>query len=166
MTWIMPFPEKAITGEYGTMSEFRRRNKMQAHSGTDWAPAGSNKGKTAIPAVAKGTIKLIQWSNVLGWVVVQTAMDKNKQLWYIGYCHVSCGTHGIDCKGPSVGDHMPIKKKVGDKLNAGDTVAFIGNTGSASSGAHLHATLGKGVKDVFGPTSAKSDLKKAIKENA
>jgi murein DD-endopeptidase MepM/ murein hydrolase activator NlpD len=61
---------------------------------------------------------------------------------------------------------MPIRKKVGDKLEAGDTVAIIGNSGNASSGCHLHATLGKGVKDVFGPTSAKSDLKKAIKENA
>jgi peptidoglycan hydrolase-like protein with peptidoglycan-binding domain len=29
----------------------------------------------------------------------------------------------------------------------------------------LHATLGKGVKDVFGPTASKSDLKKAIYAN-
>jgi LysM repeat protein len=166
MSWIMPFPEKAITGEYGTMSDFRRKNKMQAHSGTDWAPAGSNKGKTPIPAVAKGTIKLIQWSNVLGWVIVQTAMDKDRNVWYIGYCHVACGKHGINCKGPKVaGCESPVKKKVGDKLEAGDTVAFIGNTGSASSGAHLHATAGKKVKDVFGPTSAKSDLKKLILAN-
>lgn len=166
MSWIMPFPEKAITGEYGTMSDFRRKNKMQAHSGTDWAPAGSNKGKTGIPAIAKGTIKLIQWSNILGWVIVQTAMDKDKNLWYVGYCHVACGTHGVDCKGPSAGDHMPVKKKVGDKLAAGDIVAFIGNTGSASSGCHLHATASNTLKGVFGPTAVKSDLKKLIKENA
>jgi murein DD-endopeptidase MepM/ murein hydrolase activator NlpD len=161
----MPFPEKAITGEYGTMSEFRRQRGMQAHSGTDWAPAGSNKGKTAIPAVANGTIKLIQWSNVLGWVVVQTAMDNKGTLWYIGYAHVSCGTHGINCKGPSLGSHMPIRKKVGDKLAAGDTVAIMGNTGSASSGVHLHATASREVKGVFGPTSAKADLKKLILAN-
>lgn len=167
MTWIMPFPEKAITGEYGTMSDFRRKNKMQAHSGTDWAPAGSNKGKTPIPAIAKGTIKLIQWSNVLGWVVVQTAMDKDRKVKYIGYCHVACGKHGIDCKGPKVlGDHMPIQKKVGDKLEAGDTVAIIGNTGSASSGCHLHATLSDRIKGVFGATADKQDLKKAIKANS
>ena len=167
MTWIMPFPEKTITGEYGTMSEYRRKNNMQAHSGTDWSPPGSNKGKTPIPAVAKGTIKLIQWSNVLGWVIVQSAMDNKKQLWYIGYCHVSCGKHGVNCKGPKVhGEHSPVKKKVGDKLTAGGTVAIMGNTGNASSGVHLHATLGKKLKDVFGPTSAKSDLKKAIKANS
>jgi LysM repeat protein len=92
-------------------------------------------------------------------------MDKDRNLWYIGYCHVSCGTHGVNCKGPAVKCASPVRKKVGDKLKAGDTVAFIGNTGSASSGAHLHATLGKKLKDVFGPTSAKSDLKKAIKAN-
>lgn len=165
MSWIMPFPEKAITGEYGTMSEFRRQRGMQAHSGTDWAPAGSNQGKTAIPAIAAGVIKLIQWSNVLGWVVVQTALDNKGTLWYIGYAHISCGTHGINCKGPSVGNHMPIKKKVGDKLNAGDTVAIMGNTGSASSGVHLHATASREVKGVFGPTSAKADLKKLILAN-
>jgi murein DD-endopeptidase MepM/ murein hydrolase activator NlpD len=166
MSWIMPFPEKAITGEYGTMSDFRRKKKMQAHSGTDWSPAGSNKGKTPIPAVAKGTIKLIQWSNILGWVIVQTAMDKDRKVKYIGYCHVSCGKHGVNCKGPKVhGDHMPIKKKVGDKLAAGDTVAIMGNTGIASSGVHLHATLSDRLKGVFGVTADKQDLKKAIKAN-
>ena len=166
MSWIMPFPEKAITGHYGTMSEYRRARNMQAHSGTDWSPAGSNKGKTPIPAVAKGTIKLIQWSNILGWVIVQTAMNKDRKVQYIGYCHVSCEKHGVNCKGPAVKCSSPVKKKVGDKLNAGDTVAIMGNTGSASSGVHLHATLGATLKAVFGPTSAKADLYKAIKANA
>lgn len=166
MSWIMPFSDKAITGHYGTMSEYRRARNMQAHSGTDWSPAGSNKGKTPIPAIASGTIKLIQWSAVLGWVIVQTAMNKDRKVQYIGYCHVSCGKHGVNCKGPAVKCSSPVKKKVGDKLNAGDTVAIMGNTGSASSGVHLHATLGSTLKSVFGPTSAKADLYKAIKENA
>lgn len=164
MSWSMPFPEKAITGEYGTMSEFRRKKGMQAHSGTDWSPAGSNKGKTPIPAVAKGTIKLVQFSKVLGWVVVQTAMDKDRKVRYIGYAHVKCNKHGINCSS----NHNPaeaVKLKVGDKVNAGDTIAIMGNTGSASSGVHLHATLGDNVKAVFGPTSAKADLKKAILAN-
>lgn len=165
MSWIMPFPEKAITGEYGTMSDFRRKNKMQAHSGTDWAPAGSNKGKTAIPAIATGTIKLVQWSNVLGWVVVQSAMDKDKKVKYIGYCHLACNKCGINCKG-NHDSNVAITLKVGDKVKAGDTVAFIGNTGSASSGAHLHATLSDRLKGVFGVTADKQDLKKAIKANA
>lgn len=166
MSWVMPFPEKNITGEYGTLSAFRRKNKMQPHSGTDWAPAGSNKGKTLIPAIADGTIKLVQWSKVLGWVVVQTAADKDGKIWFIGYCHLACKKCGINCKGAH-GPEVALSVKVGDKVTAGDVShgLTIGNTGNASSGAHLHATLGKAVKDVFGPTTAKSDLKKAIIAN-
>lgn len=166
MSWVMPFPEKTITGEYGTLSAYRRKMKMQPHSGTDWAPGGSNKGKTLIPAIADGTIKLVQWSKVLGWVVVQTAADKDGKIWYIGYCHLACKKCGINCKG-NHGADIALKVKVGDKVTAGDVThgMTIGNSGSASSGAHLHATLGKAVKDVFGPTTAKSDLKKAIIAN-
>lgn len=166
MSWVMPFPEKTITGEYGTLSDYRRKNKMQPHSGTDWAPGGSNKGKTLIPAIADGTIKLVQWSKVLGWVVVQTAADKDGKIWFIGYCHLACKKCGINCKGAH-GPEIALSVKVGDKVTAGDVThgMTIGNTGNASSGAHLHATLGKAVKDVFGPTTAKSDLKKAIIAN-
>lgn len=163
MGWVMPFSEKLVTGHYGTMSEFRRRNNMQAHSGTDWAP----KGGTVIPAIANGTVRLIQWSNVLGWVVVQSAMTKDRKTVHIGYCHIACDKHGINCKGPAQKCTTPTSLKVGDKLSAGKPSGMkCGNTGSASTGAHLHATLGKGIKDVFGPTSVKQDLFKAIKENS
>jgi murein DD-endopeptidase MepM/ murein hydrolase activator NlpD len=162
----MPFPEKTITGEYGTLSAYRRKMKMQPHSGTDWAPPGSNRGKTLIPAIADGTIRLVQWSAVLGWVVVQTAASKDGKIWFIGYCHLACKKCGINCKGAH-GPEIALSVKVGDKVTAGDVShgMTIGNTGNASSGAHLHATLGKAVKDVFGPTTAKSDLKKAILAN-
>jgi murein DD-endopeptidase MepM/ murein hydrolase activator NlpD len=162
MTWQLPFADKLITGHFGTLSEYRKKMGMQPHSGTDWAP----KGNTLIPAIASGTVRLIQWSNVLGWVMVQTAMDKNKQLWYIGYCHLSCTTHGVDCKGPAVKCTTPFKSlKVGDRLAAGQTAGRVGNTGSASTGPHLHATASKDLKGVFGPTSVKVDLHKLIKEN-
>jgi hypothetical protein len=167
MSWVMPFPEKSITGEYGTMSDFRRKNKMQAHSGTDWAPAGSRNGKTLIPSVASGTIKLVQFSKVLGWVVVQTAADKDGKIWYIGYCHLKCNKCGVNCKGGH-DSSLAVKVKVGDKVTAGDVThgLTIGNSGSASSGCHLHATLGKTVKAVFGMTKDKFDLKKMIKDNS
>lgn len=142
--WRLPYEDKYITGHYGTLSDFRRKNGMQAHSGTDWArPKG-----TRIPAIAKGTIQLIQFSKVLGWVVVQTAMDKDGQIWYIGYCH-------MDSK-PSY--------EVGTKLVKGQTIGLIGNTGQ-SSGPHLHATASKTLKGVFGPTNAKVDLYKLILAN-
>ena len=146
MTWKLPFPDKKITGHYGTMSEFRRKNNMQAHSGTDWAmPAG-----TPIPAIAKGTIKYVGESKVLGHVIVQSAMSKDGKIWYIGYCHL----------------HKVPTLKVGDKVAQGDVIGLVGNTGSASSGPHLHATLSRKVKGVFGPTAEKADLYKAIKENS
>lgn len=146
MSWKTPFSDKKITGHYGTMSEFRRKNNMQAHSGTDWAmPAG-----TPIPAIAKGTIKFVGESKVLGHVIVQSAMGKDGKVWYIGYCHL----------------HKAPTLKEGDKIEQGATIGLVGNTGSASSGPHLHATLSRKVKGVFGPTSDKADLHKAIKENA
>ena len=161
----LPFPANTITGVYGSMSDFRRKNKMQAHSGTDFAPSGSSAGKTKIPAVADGTIKLIQWSNILGWVVVQTVWDaKKKKTAYVGYCHLSCGTHGINCKGPKVhGDHAPIQKTVGTKVKQGDIMAILGNTGSASSGAHLHLTISWLLKGVFGVTADKFDYVEWLK---
>ena len=158
--WILPFPDSKITGHYGTLSEYRRARGMQAHSGTDWAmPSG-----TLIPAIADGEIKLIQWSNILGWVVVQSAKDKKGQVWFIGYCHLTCSKHKDNCKG----DHAsPLgKAKVGDKVTVGQKYLRVGNTGSATTGSHLHATASKTVKGVFGVTSAKSDLHKLIKANA
>ena len=142
--WRLPYPDKYITGHYGTLSDFRRKRGMQPHSGTDWArPLG-----TRIPAIAKGTIRLIQYSKVLGWVVVQTAMDKNGQVWYLGYCHM---------------DNRP-GYEVGQKLVKGQTIGLIGNSGM-SSGPHLHATASKTLKGVFGATSAKVDLYKLILAN-
>jgi murein DD-endopeptidase MepM/ murein hydrolase activator NlpD len=162
--WRSPFPESTVTGEYGTLSEFRRKNGLQAHSGRDFAP-GANK---VIPAVAAGTVRLITWSNVLGWVLVQDAKGVDGKVYFIGYSHLSCAKHGIDCKGPKVlGDHTPFKDtNEGDKKELGEPIGRVGNTGSASTGAHLHLTASKTVKGVFGVTSAKLDPKTVIQANA
>lgn len=162
--WIKPFPDSTITGHYGTMSEYRRRNKMQPHSGTDWAV----RAGTLIPAITDGTVKLIQYSSVLGWVVVQTGWDHiRRKTKYIGYCHLYCSFHGAECKGPEQGCHTPLKKtKVGDKVKAGQKYLKVGNSGSATTGAHLHATIGNTLKSVFGATRSKQDLYKFIQEQA
>ncbi len=142
--WRLPYAAKYITSYYGEMSEFRKANKMQPHSGTDWArPRG-----TRIPAIAKGTIRLIQFSEVLGWVVVQTAMDKDGKIWFLGYCHM---------------DSKP-GYRVGQKILKGQTVGKVGNTGK-SSGPHLHATASRTLKGVFGVTADKVDLYKLILAN-
>lgn len=139
-----PFEPKFITGRFGTLSEFRRKNGMQAHSGVDFArPEG-----TPIPSIANGTIVLQQWSDVLGNVSVLRVMGKDKALYYVGFCHLKA--EGL---------------KVGTKVKEGDVVGLVGNTGSASSGSHLHLTVSKELKGVFGPTSVKQDPIQFIKDN-
>lgn len=151
----LPFPENTITGHYGTISEYRKARGMQPHSGTDFAPAGSNKGKTVIPAVGNGTIKLVRWSNVLGWNVVQTIWDiKKRKAAYVGYSHLKCNKHGINCKGGHDASEA-ISLKPGDKISEGDAIGVVGNTGSASSGCHLHLTIGWTERAIYGVTSDK-----------
>jgi murein DD-endopeptidase MepM/ murein hydrolase activator NlpD len=139
-----PFEPKFITGRFGTLSEFRKKNGMQPHSGVDWAkPEG-----TPIPAIANGTIVMQQFSQVLGNVSVLRVMGKDAKLYYVGFCHLKAEGH-----------------EVGTKVQEGDTIGFVGNTGSASSGAHLHLTVSKELKGVFGPTSIKQDPIQFIKDN-
>ena len=147
----LPFHWKKITGRFGTLSEYRKKNGMQPHSGVDFAmPEG-----TPIPALDRGTVVLQQWSNILGNVSVLRVLaydpagdKKKKELFYIGYCHLA--EPGLP---------------VGTKVNEGDIIGKVGNTGSASTGAHLHATVSKEVKGVFGPTSVKQDLIEFVKAN-
>lgn len=140
----LPFHHSKITGRFGTLSEFRKARGLQPHSGLDFAmPVG-----TPIPALANGTIVLSQESKVLGHVVVLRIMDKQKKLAYIGYSHL---------QKPGLA--------VGTKVKEGETVGFVGNTGSASSGPHLHMTVSREVKGVFGPTSVKQDPIQFVKDN-
>jgi murein DD-endopeptidase MepM/ murein hydrolase activator NlpD len=122
---------------------------MQPHSGVDWAmPEG-----TPIPSISNGTIVLQQWSNVLGNVSVLRVMDKQKELWYVGFCHLA--KPGLE---------------VGQKIKEGETIGLVGGgkkfpSGSASTGGHLHLTVSKELKGVFGPTSVKIDPIEFIKNN-
>jgi murein DD-endopeptidase MepM/ murein hydrolase activator NlpD len=103
---------------------------------------------TPIPALAKGTIVLNQESKILGHVVVLRIADKQGKAAYIGYCHL---------KEPG----LPVRTKV----KAGETVGLVGNSGSASSGPHLHMTVSRQIKGVFGPTSVKEDPIAFVKAN-
>jgi len=142
--WRLVYDAKYITAHYGEMSAYRKANGMQPHSGTDWArPLG-----TRIPAIAKGTIRLVQYSDVLGWVVVQTAMDKDGIIWYLGYCHM---------------DNKP-GYRVGQKITKGQTVGLLGDSGQ-SSGPHVHVTASRTLRGVFGVTSDKVDVYKLILDN-
>jgi murein DD-endopeptidase MepM/ murein hydrolase activator NlpD len=140
--WTLPFPDKQSTGYFGKVRTFKGAPK-NPHRGTDWAL----RNGTLIPFITDGKIMLIQFSRILGWVVVQSAKDSKGNIWFIGYCHLK---------------EKPKKLKVGDRVKCGDKVIKGGNTGSASSGAHLHATLSNSVKGVF--FGSVFDLHKKIKE--
>ena len=140
----LPFHFSKITGRFGTLSEYRRRNNMQPHSGLDFAmPEG-----TPIPALANGTIVLQQFSKVLGNVSVLRVLGKDGKLYFIGYCHLA--QPGL---------------AVGTRVKQDEPIGKVGNSGSASTGAHLHMTVSKELKGVFGPTSVKQDPIQFIKDN-
>lgn len=140
----LPFHFSKITGRFGTLSEYRRKNGMQPHSGVDFAmPEG-----TPIPAIARGTIVLQQFSKVLGNVSVQRVMAKSGDIYFVGYCHLA--KPGL---------------AVGRKVAEGEIIGLVGNTGSASTGAHLHMTVSKELKGVFGTTDKKIDPIQFIKDN-
>jgi murein DD-endopeptidase MepM/ murein hydrolase activator NlpD len=140
----LPFHFSKITGRFGTLSEYRRRNNMQPHSGLDFAmPEG-----TPIPALANGTVVLNQFSKILGHVLVLRVMGKDGKIYFIGYCHLQF-----------------IGLATGTKVKEGQTIGTVGNSGSASTGAHLHMTVSKELRGVFGSTSVKQCPIEFIKAN-
>jgi murein DD-endopeptidase MepM/ murein hydrolase activator NlpD len=125
MFWRHPFDKRTITSRFGATA-----NRVNPHRGLDYAP----REQTAIPAVTKGTVRLVQWSDVLGWVVVQSAWDHiNRKTLFVGYSHL----------------FEKPKLRSGQKLKMGQPIGKVGNTGSASRGAHLHLTVGPTPKSVF-----------------
>jgi murein DD-endopeptidase MepM/ murein hydrolase activator NlpD len=80
-------------------------------------------------------------------------MGADKKIAYFGFCHLA--EPGL---------------AVGTKVKEGDVIGEVGGgkktpSGSASSGSHLHLTLSKELKGVFGPTSVKQDPIEYIKAN-
>lgn len=122
MTWVKPFPDRFITGHFGKIRDFR---KAVPHRGTDYAPGEG----TLIPSIASGKVVSIVREKGLGWVIETEVKDKAGKTWFIAYAH---------CQ------DAPKKLKVGDTITAGVThVARVGNTGTLTTGAHVHITLSK-----------------------
>ena len=132
--WQHPFDKTTITSRFGDDEPPR----TSPHRGTDYAP----KATALIPAVTNGRITKIFWSNCLGWVCEQTSASGK---YYIGYSHLNCAKHGINCDGSGHEDGSTCMKnlRVGDEVTINQPVGRVGNTGSCSRGAHLHLTLAR-----------------------
>lgn len=102
------------------LGNFNKAYRKHPHRGNDWGFKGGSAGKP-IYAVADGIVSKVFWSDVLGnCVITRNTHDKL----YILVAHLEAAS--------------TLKK--GDAVVGGETVlGKIGNTGSASAGAHLHA---------------------------
>jgi hypothetical protein len=122
--YVLPFPKSTIPkgGDFGN----KEAPRTNAHRGVDFAVAGGTK----IKSISNGKVVVNKWSAVLGNVVA--VEDPKGIVW--GYCHLR--------------DASPLK--LGTVVEAGKTVVgLVGNTGSASRGAHLHFTCGSDMNSPF-----------------
>jgi murein DD-endopeptidase MepM/ murein hydrolase activator NlpD len=139
-----PFPAKVRGDEFGNLAPYRNG---RPHRGQDWSP----KEKSPSPAITDGTVFLNEWTGVLGWIIVHSTKDGH----WVLYAHLA--------------EQSPLKK--GDKIALGDIIGKVGGgrntpSGSASTGAHLHLSIGKANKSWSNPAihlSAYADLVDPLK---
>jgi murein DD-endopeptidase MepM/ murein hydrolase activator NlpD len=109
-----PFPGSR-GDEFGNMASYRKH----PHRGSDWS---GNAGKD-IKAITNGRVKRVFWTDVLGWCLIQSTPDGH----FILYAHMA-----------NKPVHAPATLLVGGQ----SVVGQVGNTGTATTGAHLHVGFG------------------------
>lgn len=114
-TYIEPFQPGTRGDEFGNMAPYRKN----PHRGQDWTPGAGR----IIPAITAGKVTANFWSDGLGNCIIQSTEDG---LWVL-YAH-------LEAK-PNL--------SVGHALKLGETIGKVGNTGSLTTGAHLHLSIAK-----------------------
>jgi murein DD-endopeptidase MepM/ murein hydrolase activator NlpD len=128
--YVEPFPPKTRGDEFGNLAPYRNG---RPHRGQDWSP----KENSPIKAITDGTVFVNTWTDVLGWIVIHSAKDGH----WVLYAHLA--------------KQSDLKPQ--DKVKAGETViGLVGGgkntpSGSASTGAHLHLSIGKANKGWSNP---------------
>jgi murein DD-endopeptidase MepM/ murein hydrolase activator NlpD len=107
-------PFKKLGDLYGSTA-----GRKQPHRGLDFPQATGAK----VRAVASGTISQVGYSEYLGHYVI--LLDYDGIFW--GFNHLS-DTVGM---------------RHGKRVRRGQVIGLVGNTGSASTGPHLHLTASK-----------------------
>jgi murein DD-endopeptidase MepM/ murein hydrolase activator NlpD len=106
--------------------------RKNPHRGSDW-------GGKLITSISTGRVTEVFFSEQLGNCLTM----KNADGVFILYAHMK----------------NPSSRKVGDMLIAGETaIGLVGNTGSYSFGAHLHAAAAKHKQPHLAPQSKLLDL--------
>lgn len=128
-TYKEPFAVKLRGDEFGNLAPYRNG---RPHRGQDWSP----KEKSPIPAITDGTVFVNTWTDVLGWIIIHSTKDG----YWVLYAHLA--------------EKSPLVK--GDKVVLGQIIGKVGGgrntpSGSASTGAHLHLSIGKANKGWTNP---------------
>lgn len=127
------------------LGNFNKAYRKQPHRGSDWGFKGGSEGKP-VYAVADGVVADVLWSDALGHcIITKNSHDKV----YVIFAHLA---------------EKPTLKRL-ERVIGGETVlGKIGNTGSASAGAHLHAAASLSPKPHLASVPALLDLFKLIGE--
>jgi murein DD-endopeptidase MepM/ murein hydrolase activator NlpD len=121
--WVLPVDSYHLTARFGDYGLW-----SSYHTGLDFAaPTG-----TPIHAVANGVVTSAEYDGSYGNKTVVT-LDDGTELWY---CHQN--EFGVS---------------VGDVVNAGDVIGYIGSTGNVT-GPHLHLEVRPGGGDPVDPYAA------------
>lgn len=130
-----PADPKLIGAKFGELSETRKKLGLGPHRGLDF----KTKVGTPLKAIGNGTVVFVGESKVLGyrmeircWVIE----DGKRVTKIFSYDHLK----------------EPTKLKVGDRVQGGEVICISGNSGSASSGPHLHMMAGDKVNLAVNPT--------------
>jgi murein DD-endopeptidase MepM/ murein hydrolase activator NlpD len=122
-----PAKPSRISDTFGTHSALRKKLGLGSHRGIDYAVESG----TPLLAIGSGRVKNIGHTSVLGYFIEISApvIIKGKlEVKIFGYYHLL--------------EDQAQFWKVGDPVKGGQVLCKSGNTGTATSGAHLHLMAG------------------------
>lgn len=122
-----PAKPSRISDTFGTWSPLRRKLGLGSHRGVDYAVQSG----TPLLAIGSGRVKNIGETSVLGYFIEISApviVNGKLEVYIFGYYHLL--------------EDQSKFWKVGDPVKGGQVLCKSGNSGSATSGAHLHLMAG------------------------
>jgi murein DD-endopeptidase MepM/ murein hydrolase activator NlpD len=131
-----PAKVSRIGDKFGTHSDVRKKLGLGPHRGLDY----SVQSGTPLLAIGSGRVKNIGETSVLGYFIEISApvIIKGKlEVKIFGYYHLL--------------EDQAQFWKVGDPVKGGEVLCKSGNTGSATSGAHLHLMAGEKINLATNP---------------